>query len=125
MSPRGRVGGQRDTPIGPSSPWIGTEQPAWKPGREHDAVERPAERARRVEVVFVERAALDGAREVRAGVDRQRRAGRQQVGAGVRGDLEAQRGAVEARDRDAVDLEGAAHDRCRCASGSSAEPAPP
>jgi hypothetical protein len=81
-----------------------------KAGEQDDAVQRAVEPVRGAEVLVVERLARGHPGEVRARAHRQLGAGRQQLGAGLRGDLEAARLQVDARDRDAVDLEGAAQD---------------
>jgi hypothetical protein len=78
-----------------------------KARREDDAVDRAVEGTRPVEVVLVERAALRYLSEVRARAQRKRRARRQELRAGIGRDLEPARAQVDARDGDAVDLEGA------------------
>jgi hypothetical protein len=79
-------------------------------GGEDDAVDGAVERPRAVEVVGVEGAALRDLGEVRAGAQRQRGARRQQLGACIGGDLESARAQVDARERDAIDVEGAAQE---------------
>jgi hypothetical protein len=79
-----------------------------KAGGEDDAVDRAVERARPVEVVVVEGAALRDLGEVRAGAQRQGGPRRQQLGAGVGRDLETARAQIDARDRNAIDVEGTA-----------------
>jgi hypothetical protein len=63
-----------------------------------------------VEVLVVEGAPLGHLGEVRARAHRQLRPRREQLGAGVRRDLEAARLQVDASHRHAVDREGAAED---------------
>jgi hypothetical protein len=75
-------------------------------GHEDDGVDRPAERPRRVEVRVAERPALRRADEVRAALERQAGPGRQQPAARLGGDLELAGRRVDARDGDAVDVDG-------------------